>query len=154
MKPEQKPITGKENREGLFGPLMALVEFYAAFNGRDINKMARNWAGTDEVVMDNPLGGIKRGWQDIKEVYEKIFNGPAEVYVEFHDYTLHESGDMFFAAGRERGVFRRGETSVDLKVRTSRIFKLIDGRWRQVHHHGSIEDPGLLKEYQTAVTGA
>jgi len=152
--PEQKPITGKENAEGLSWPVKALVEFYAAFNGRDIDKMEQNWAGTDEAVMDNPLGGIKRGWKEIKKVYEKIFNGPAEVYVEFYDYTVHESGDMFFAAGRERGLFRCGETSVDLKIRTSRIFRLVDGRWRQVHHHGSIEEPGLLKEYQSAVIDA
>ena len=134
-----------------YEPLKALVEFYAAFNGQDIMKMEQNWAGTDEVVMDNPLGGIKRGWKEIKAVYEKIFGGEAEVYVEFYDYTVHESGDMFFATGRERGVFRRGETSVDLRIRTSRIFRLVDGRWRQVHHHGSIEEPALLKEYQTAV---
>ena len=152
MTPEQKPITGKENTTALSGELKALVEFYAAFNGQNINKMEQNWADTDEVAMDNPLGGIKRGWKEIKEVYERIFNGPAEVYVEYYDYTLHKSDDMFFAVGRERGIFRRGETSVDLKIRTSRIFRRIDGRWRQVHHHGSIEEPGLLKEYQTAVT--
>jgi len=29
--------------------------------------------------------------------------------------------------------------------------RLIDGRWRQVHHHGSIEDATLLADYQNAV---
>lgn len=153
MTPEQTPITGKENTEKLTAPVKALVEFYAAFNGGDIDKMEQNWAGTDEAAMDNPLGGIKRGWKEIKEVYEKIFNGPAEVYVEFYDYTVHESGDMFFAVGRERGLFKRGEISVDLKIRTSRIFRLVDSRWRQVHHHGSIEEPELLKKYQESVRG-
>ena len=50
--------------------------------------------------------------------------------------------------------YRRGETVKNLNVRTSRIFQLIDGRWRQMHHHGSIEDGGLLSEYQNAVRSA
>ena len=29
----------------------------------------------------------------------------------------------------------------------------MDGRWQQVHHHGSIDDPDLLSRYQRAVLG-
>lgn len=151
MKPEQKPITGNEDEKGLTGHMSALVEFYNAFNSRDIDKMSKNWAQTDETAMDNPLGGIKRGWEEIKAVYKRIFNGPAKVYVEFYDYTIHETTEMFYAVGRERGEFRIGGNIVKLAIRTTRIFKLFDGQWRQVHHHGSIDDPTLLAHYQTVV---
>ena len=80
--------------------------------------------------------------------------GPRKVYVEFWDYTIHESPDMFYAVGRERGYLRAPSTDLSLAFRTSRIFSKLDGRWRQVHHHGSIEDPQLLAKYQTAVLGA
>ena len=33
------------------------------------------------------------------------------------------------------------------------MFRKIDGRWRQVHHHGSIDDPESLKAFQKAVLG-
>lgn len=151
MKPEQMPITGKENKKDLALPLRALSEFYDAFNSRDLRKMTKNWAQTDEVVMDNPLGGIKRGWEEIRSVYERIFNGTARVYVEFYDYTIHEGKEIFYAVGRERGEFRIGETTIKLTIRTSRIYKFMDGQWRQVHHHGSIDDPELLAQYQKAV---
>lgn len=59
MIPEQLPITGREDKKYLTGPLQALVEFYDAFNNRDLEKMAKNWAQTDEISMDNPAGGIK-----------------------------------------------------------------------------------------------
>jgi phage gp16-like protein len=36
---------------------------------------------------------------------------------------------------------------------TSRIFKKLEGRWKQAHHHGSIEDPQLLAKYQAAALG-
>jgi hypothetical protein len=82
MMPEQIPITGREDKNGLSAPLQALVEFYDAFNSRDLEKMSKNWAQTDDISMDNPLGGIKRGWKEIQSVYEHIFKGPAKVYVE------------------------------------------------------------------------
>jgi len=151
MKPEQTPITGNENKESLPAPLRALSEFYDAFNSRNLQKIAENWVQTDEIVMDNPLGGVKRGWDEIKTAYERIFSGPARVYVEFYDYTIHETGELFYAVGRERGEFRIGDTIVPLAIRTTRIFRVIEGRWRQVHHHGSIEDAELLARYQAAV---
>ena len=151
MKTEQIPITGSEDKQGLAEPIKTLSDFYAAFNNRDLGKMANNWAQTDEIAMDNPVGGIKRGWEEIKAVYERIFNGKAKVYVEFYDYTIHEQGEMFYAVGRERGEFRIGETVVDLSIRTSRVFQLINGQWRQVHHHGSIDEPELLSRYQQAI---
>ncbi len=153
MKPVQEPITGKEQQGDLSSPYQALVQFYSAFNRRDMAMMEANWAQSEEIAMDNPLGGIKRGWQEIRAVYQRIFSGAAEVYVEYYDYTIHETPEMFYAVGKERGYFRIGEQEVRLAIRTSRIFGKIDGRWRQVHHHGSIDDPKLLEAYQTAVIG-
>ncbi|MGH9614320.1 MAG: nuclear transport factor 2 family protein [Bryobacteraceae bacterium] len=35
--------------------------------------------------------------------------------------------------------------------RTTRIFRRDGSRWRQVHHHGSFEDPALLNRYRQAI---
>lgn len=61
MKPEQTPITGKEPSSGLPSTFQALVQFYDAFNSRNLEKISLNWDHSDEIAMDNPLGGIKRG---------------------------------------------------------------------------------------------
>jgi ketosteroid isomerase-like protein len=153
MEPIQEAITGNESIGNKETPYEALVEFYKAFNQRDIGLMENNWANSEEIAMDNPLGGIMRGWSNISQVYKRIFEGQAKVYVEYYDYTIHENetSDMFYAVGRERGYFATGDRSIDLEIRTSRIFKKIEGRWRQVHHHGSIEDPELLTRYQSLV---
>ncbi len=153
MKPIQEAITGREDQGDRTSPFQALVHFSCAFNSRDMGMMADNWAQSDDVAMDNPLGGLKRGWEEIRPVYERIFAGPAEVFVEFFDYTLHETPEMFYAVGRERGRFRLGGTEIPLAIRTSRIFRKVGDRWRQVHHHGSIDDPQLLETYQAAVMG-
>jgi len=71
--------------------------------------------------------------------------------VEFYDYTIVPMDGGFVAIGRERGSVKiKGET-LELAIRTSRVYKLVDDEYKQVHHHGSIEDPILLKAYQELV---
>jgi hypothetical protein len=53
--------------------------------------------------------------------------------------------------GRERAYLRKGATELEMRIRTTRIFRFYGRRWRQVHHHGSMDDPQLLKACQTAV---
>jgi|CXWL01.1.fsa_nt_gi ketosteroid isomerase-like protein len=153
MKPITDAITGQENTNNLSPPCKALVQFYNAFNSGDMNMMSENWSQTNDIAMSNPLGGIKRGWPEIQAVYRRIFDGAATVYVEYFDYTLHETENMFYTAGRERGYFRLDSEEITLAIRTSRIYQKIEGIWKQVHHHGSIEDPQLLDSYQSAVMG-
>jgi len=148
----ETPITGREQLGELREPVQALAQFYRAFNDRDLALMEANWEASETVAMDNPLGGIKRSWPNIAAVYESVFRGSARVQVEFHDYTIHVVGDVFYAVGRERGTLEDDGINLDLAIRTSRIFRRIDGRWRQVHHHGSIDDPQLLRAYQEAVS--
>ena len=151
MKPEQVPITGQETDADRPSPTQALGDFYRAFNGRDLAAMATNWAQTEDIAMDNPLGGITRGWTAIQAVYTRIFHGPARVYVEFFDYTIDERGAVFWAVGRERGQVTVGDQVLDLMIRTSRTYAWDDDRWQQVHHHGSIEDPAMLAAYQQVI---
>ncbi|MFI0430855.1 YybH family protein [Mariniflexile sp. HMF6888] len=151
MKTTKEPITGSETHETKTTPYEALIEFYDAFNNGKMELMSNNWANSPEIAMDNPLGGIVRGWSKIKEVYSRLFNGSAKVYVEFYDYTIHEKPEMFYAVGRERGFFQLNGNKIDLEIRTSRIFERIENQWRQVHHHGSIEKPELLHKYQSAI---
>ena len=67
------PITCRENPIDVSSPVGALAKFYRAFNARDLRLMQANLAGGDEPVMDNPLGGILRGWRNIQTTYERFF---------------------------------------------------------------------------------
>ncbi|MGB7437346.1 MAG: nuclear transport factor 2 family protein [Candidatus Acidiferrum sp.] len=145
------PITGYEDLRDLTHPRHALTQFYRAFNTQDIILMRQNWSPFEDTSMNNPIGGIKRGWPEIRQVYERLFAGPARVTVEFYNYSLHVSGDTFYAVGRERGRFENDATVFNLEFRTTRIYRLLDRHWRQVHHHGSIEDAALLDRYQSAI---
>jgi hypothetical protein len=84
VEPVKEPITGREEPIDPATPTGALAEFYRAFNRRDLRLMEANWHADDEASMDNPLGGIRRGWDDIRTVYERIFTGKARVAIEFY----------------------------------------------------------------------
>ena len=131
-----------------------MIGFYRAFNGRDLDLLSQNWAADEKPSMDNPIGGIRRGWPAIRSGYERLFNGPARVYVEFFDFTSHAGAGYHLFAGRERGFCETPSGKIDLRIRTSRLFVRCEGVWRQLHHHGSIEEPRLLEDYQRAVLGA
>lgn len=148
-----QPITGQQASPDNISPYAALIEFYTAFNHQDYQLMESNWLQTAEASMSNPLGGIKRGWSEIKEVYQKIFSGSVTVYIEFYDYSIHATENMFLAAGRERGALYLNNEKVELAIRTSRIYTLYENKWKQIHHHGSMDNPELLSKYQTILLG-
>lgn len=106
------------------------------FRGRELRNFAgaKDWKGTlitfDEAVMDNPVGGIKRGWEQIRSVSSGKYR------FEFYHYSYHEAGHVFYVVGRERGEYRAGEVVLHMGIRTSEVFRRIDGEWRQIHHHG------------------
>jgi hypothetical protein len=51
----QTPITGNEDKKKFSGPMLALIEFYDAFNNRDLDKMSKNWAQNDEITKEAVL---------------------------------------------------------------------------------------------------
>lgn len=154
LNPIQDPVNGEQPLRSDNGAFNALVEFYQCFNHRDLPGLAGNWLSGGEPSMDNPIGGIRRGWEDIRAGYDKLFKGPARVMVEFYDYTQQQGEDWSLFVGRERGLCRVGDEELDLAIRTTRWFIHRDGKWRQLHHHGSIEEADLLASYQRLIFGA
>jgi len=144
-------ITGEEQLTDVRDPLHALSEFYRALNSRDLKLMEENWDASGQSAMDNPLGGIKRVWNEIMSVYERLFQVDGAYHFEFHDYTLHRFNEIFYVVGRERGYVGTEGKRLEMKIRTTRVFRFDGQRWRQIHHHGSIDDPQLLAAYQAAV---
>ena len=134
-------ITGKESPAGDGSALDALIDFYRSFNASDLKALAANWADGEAPSMDNPIGGIRRGWPAIKEGYAKLFNGPATVRVAFHDFSAQGNNDYHLFVGREKGLCETTAVRLELRIRTSRWFIKVDGAWRQFHHHGSNQRP-------------
>jgi hypothetical protein len=146
--PVAEPVTGKEQNIDPTEPFGALAEYYRAFNSRSIQLMELNWSSCEDVSMASPLGGTQNGWTGISRIYRKLFRGPHVITLELHDYSIHEVGETFLAVGRERGCYMNNAIVLDVTIRSSRLFRQVYGRWRQYHHHGSIDDANLLTRLQ------
>lgn len=138
------------------GAMAALETFYYAFNGRSLDLFRQIWLDHTLIQLNNPVGGIMRGATPISDLYARIFEGPVRVQVEFYDSVAYFTPEMVVFAGRERGTYARDGKTYPLDIRTSRIFVYASsqGGWRQIHHHGSIDNAEKLAHYQQAVLGA
>jgi hypothetical protein len=132
---------------------MLVESFYYAFNHRDLTVLKQVWAEHDLIQLNNPLGGILRGYEKIAALYSRVLSGAASVWVELDNIVEFETENMIIFAGQEQGEFTLNNQTLALTIRTSRIVQWFgaDVGWRQVHHHGSIDDPQLLEAYQQAV---
>lgn len=140
-------------KQGIEGARALIESFYYAFNHRDMDVFSQVWADNELIQLNNPLGGIIRGYTPISELYQRIFTGSAKVWVELSDIVEYQTNEMIVFAGREKGEFSDNEDILDLSIRTSRIVQWLgeDIGWKQTHHHGSIDNPELLAKYQSRV---
>jgi hypothetical protein len=137
------------------GARAALETFYYALNERSIDVFRHVWLNDPLIQLDNPVGGILRGAQPITDLYARIFKGSVRVR-EFYDIVTYASSEIVVFAGRERGTYEHDGNAFPLDIRTTRIFVYVpaQGGWRQVHHHGSIDDAARLTHYQQAILKA
>jgi len=66
-------------RPGIDGALALLEMFYYAFNQRDLAVFRQVWADHPLIQLNNPLGGMLRGYDQIAALYAQVFDGPARV---------------------------------------------------------------------------
>ena len=137
--PEARDRRGEADSATLSGAIAALETFYFAFNSGRLDVIAAVWSRDPLAQLNNPLGGVVRGGTAISALYRQIFDSSARVSVLF--------------VGREHGEFTSADgRALRLSIRTTRYFVHADGRWSQLHHHGSIADPDTLRAYQEAVS--
>jgi hypothetical protein len=151
--PDARNCLAEAADPGPAGAHAALETFYHAFNRASLELIRAVWLDDPLAQLNNPLGGMLRGRGAITELYARIFAGPVKPWVQFEDIVVMTLGvATVIFAGRERGAYG----NLDLDIRTTRCFQYMPsaGGWRQVHHHGSIDSPELLRQYRDAVTAA
>ena len=152
--PDSRNRLSEVDNPSVEGARAALESFYYALNNRDIAVLRADWANDPLVQLNNPVGGIIRGADGVAALYEKVFAGELNLKITFGDVIAYVGDGHAVFAGREVGSYTTADgTVVPLEIRTSRYFRYEEGRWRQYHHHGSIDDADLLRAYQRTVRG-
>ena len=143
----------KANVISIEGAIACLESFYYAFNNKNIDVLRDVWYNNELAQLNNPLGGVIRGINPITELYNNIFQSNASVTVELQNIIYYHEINTIVFAGVEKGEFKKNDLTIPLTIRTTRCLGYIreQHRWYQLHHHGSIDDADLLKQYKEAV---
>ncbi|UWP79504.1 YybH family protein [Dactylosporangium fulvum] len=151
--PDSRNRLAETSRRSADGAIAALETFYYALNNADLDVLAEIWSDDDLAQVDNPVGGIVRSGRAVVDMYRHLFDSGVQLDITFTDAATYWSPDAAMFAGREVGHYTNAEGEhVPLEFRTSRYFTWHPRheRWRQLHHHGSMDDPSALHDYQQA----
>lgn len=134
------------------GAIAALETFYYALNNADLDRLSAIWPDDALAQLNNPVGGILRSGSAIADLYRGIFASGMDVQVTFTDAATYHAPATAVFAGRELGSYVNASGQrASIQIRTTRLFGWAqDVGWRQLHHHGSIDEPAALADYQDA----
>lgn len=120
---------------------IALIEanagFYRAFESLDIAEMDRVWSHVDYVRCIHPGWCLLVGWDAVRQSWEAIFQGSAEMRFSIADVRPQVEGDLGWVTCTENILSdTRGQVAVTSLLATN-VFERRSGEWRMVHHHAS-----------------
>jgi len=112
--------------------LQANIAFYDAFSMRDIEAMSELWAQDHGVVCAHPGQLILKGYENILESFDEIFEGGGpDISMSNVQIKLMNGGKSAFVTCIE---VVRGDPGT---LATNIFEKGNDGRWRMVHHQAA-----------------
>ena len=109
--------------------LKANLDFYRAFNGRDINSMEGLWSTTAPVLCIHPGWNALAGREAVIESWRAILANPEAPGVMVHDDRAFLYADLAIVQCEE-------ELETGLLVATN-MFIREGGAWKMIHHQAS-----------------
>jgi ketosteroid isomerase-like protein len=125
--------------------LRANAEFYAAFEARDLDKMADVWERSDRVSVTHPGWPRLSGWAKVAGSWEAIFHNTSYIQFVLTDEAVTVIGDLAVVTVDENilqsnGATGEGESGDGLagaRIAATNVFVRHDDGWRMLLHHGS-----------------
>lgn len=107
--------------------LEANAEFYRAFRTGDMTAMASLWADDEDILCIHPGHATLCGRSQVLESWFDILAGPPEVVSARPEVLIR--GTI--------GIVTCIERIDTAHLAATNIFRMDDGSWRMIHHHGS-----------------
>ena len=139
--PRPEPATTAETE------IRALITRYgAAANAHDLQAVMRCYAGTDSVLVYDVANKPLRGLAAVTDDWGRFMAVMRAIDLQFRDIevTVSPSADFAYATFIERAALtpQQGAPIVIDNLRTTHIYKKVNGRWLIVHEHKSESHAG------------
>ncbi|MCS7480428.1 YybH family protein [Umezawaea endophytica] len=120
--------------------LRRMDEWKKAFEAKDVDSVMSFYADGDDFSAFDLMPPIEfRGgemWRENWAGFFAVCEGPLSL--EFSNVEVHASHDLGFARLMVRMVGTMNGEGLDMWVRTTNCFRLIDGEWLMIHDHVSM----------------
>lgn len=89
----------------------------------------------DDLTHMCPFGEIPAGWKKIRTDYEQLANTGSRDRVQVDDPHLVAAGHLAFQVGYQLVTTVRNGQPANVKICTTDVFNLENGRWKVRAHH-------------------
>jgi ketosteroid isomerase-like protein len=122
--------------------IQALEDTYnEGFNSKDVDKVMSVYApGKQLFVFDVVTPREYKGWETYKKDFEGLFSSfPGPMKNTISEQTIHVVGSIAYGHNIQTGEFvGKDGTTVKLVVRTTDIYRKMNGKWPIVEEHNSV----------------
>jgi len=122
--------------------IQALEDTYnEGFNAKDVDKVMSVYApGKQLFVFDVVTPREYKGWEAYRKDFEGLFSSfPGPMKNTISEQTIHVVGSIAYGHNIQTGEFvGKDGKPVNLIVRTTDIYRKMDGKWLIVEEHNSV----------------
>jgi ketosteroid isomerase-like protein len=111
--------------------------FYRAFEKKDLEAMESVWSKGMGCLCIHPGRDALKGWTDIRESWERIFQNTRYLEIDTDILTLEVSGDLAYLVLVEQVLQIGSGRRLEAQSMATNGFERMAGRWYMTHHHGS-----------------
>jgi ketosteroid isomerase-like protein len=111
--------------------------FYRAFEKKDLEAMEAVWSKGMGCLCIHPGRDALKGWTDIRDSWERIFQNTRYLEIDTDVLTLEVSGDLAYVVLVEHVLQISSGQRLEAQSMATNGFERMAGRWYMTHHHGS-----------------
>lgn len=115
---------------------LAEIAFYEAFETASLDAMMAVWSASAEVVCIHPTGPMLAGVDAIRESWQQIFSGGGGVSLSINVIREYASENLVIHLVEEH-LTVVNQPAQQAHVLATNVYRLEDGGWRLLSHHGS-----------------
>jgi len=112
-------------------------EFYKTLDTASLEAMDHIWLHEDWVRCVHPGWDVLNGWKEVRESWDRIFQGDQKMKVSTDDVSVCPIGDVALVTCIENIMIFQGADFDSMQAVATNVFINKDGRWLMAHHHAS-----------------
>ena len=112
-------------------------EFYKTLDTASLEAMDHIWLHEDWVRCVHPGWDVLTGWKEVRESWDRIFQGEQKMKVSTDDVSVCPIGDVALVTCIENIMIFQGADFDSMQAVATNVFINKDGRWLMAHHHAS-----------------